>query len=176
MPSLCAPSCFSRCSSHISCNRHTSRWCLRPALQLFLLPHNSCRIRDVCRQFSVRIHGRRIPGNPVVLIIVASTRTKISAIGLSLLSDAESAEAAVAKPWLAALQPSPIRASQCSPVRDMSYERNGVVLGCCGSFTKSDDARRRAIASQVPQLQFGPRRAFPTIGRDRIPSSAPDKP
>ena len=39
-------------------------------------------------------------------------------------------------------------------------------------FTESDDARHRAIASQVPELQFGSRRAFPTIGRDRISNNA----
>jgi hypothetical protein len=43
---------------------------------------------------------------------------------------------------------------------------------CYGPVTKSDDARRRAIASQVPQFQFGSRRAIPTIGPDRKSSSA----
>src|SRR5271169_4267780 len=39
-------------------------------------------------------------------------------------------------------------------------------------FTKSDDARRRAIAFRIQQLQFGCRRASPTIGRGRTSSSA----
>lgn len=47
---------------------------------------------------------------------------------------------------------------------------------CCGPFTKSDDARRRPITSQVPQLQFGFRGAIATIGRDRTPSSARNEP
>ena len=39
-------------------------------------------------------------------------------------------------------------------------------------ITKSDDARRRAKASQTPQIQFEFHRAIPTIDRDRTPNSA----
>ena len=39
-------------------------------------------------------------------------------------------------------------------------------------ITKSDDARCRAIVSQVPQFQRGPHPGFPTIGRDRSAGSA----
>ena len=39
-------------------------------------------------------------------------------------------------------------------------------------FTKSDDARCRAIVSQFPQFQRGPHPGFATIGRDRNAESA----
>jgi hypothetical protein len=53
--------------------------------------------------------------------------------------------------------------------------REKAVIAAVG-FTKMDDARCRTAVSQAPQLQFGSRRAIPTIGRDRMPSSARSEP